>query len=110
MNLHALLRRRAEDHRPVRVLLIGAGKFGSMFLAQAAGETLDGEGGYSVYGRLMPAVDSLALGGLPIGLGHGCKLVRAVAKHQAVSWADVHMPDDEAVRVRREMEGLFRSE
>ena len=25
-----------------------------------AGETLDGEGGYTVYGRLMPASDSLA--------------------------------------------------
>ena len=35
MNLHALLSRRAHDQRPVRVLLIGAGKFGSMFLAQA---------------------------------------------------------------------------
>jgi predicted homoserine dehydrogenase-like protein len=76
----------------------------------AEGDTLDGEGGYSVYGRLMPAIDSLALGGLPIGLAHGCKLVRAVAKHQAVTWSDVYMPDDEAVRVRREMETLFRSE
>ena len=35
MNLHRMLRARAEDGRPVRVGLIGAGKFGSMFLAQA---------------------------------------------------------------------------
>ena len=35
MNLHQLLGRRAEEGRPLRVLLIGAGKFGSMFLAQA---------------------------------------------------------------------------
>ena len=35
MNLHAKLRARAEAGRPVRVGLIGAGKFGSMFLAQA---------------------------------------------------------------------------
>ena len=34
MNLTALLRRRAEAGRPVRAALIGAGKFGSMFLAQ----------------------------------------------------------------------------
>ena len=34
MNLHRLLRRRAEAGRPVRVCLIGAGKFGSMFLSQ----------------------------------------------------------------------------
>ena len=34
MNLHALLRARAEAGRPVRAGLIGAGKFGSMFLSQ----------------------------------------------------------------------------
>jgi predicted homoserine dehydrogenase-like protein len=34
MNLSALLRRRLDAGRPVRVALIGAGKFGSMFLAQ----------------------------------------------------------------------------
>ena len=35
MNLHTLLAARAEGGRPVRVALIGAGKFGSMVLAQA---------------------------------------------------------------------------
>ena len=35
MNLHRLLLRRAADDKPLRVALIGAGKFGSMFLAQA---------------------------------------------------------------------------
>ncbi|MEQ8496111.1 MAG: flagellar biosynthesis protein FlgA, partial [Gammaproteobacteria bacterium] len=35
MNLHALLSARAAAARPVRVALIGAGKFGAMFLAQA---------------------------------------------------------------------------
>src|SRR5437764_6527582 len=34
MNLHRLLQQRAETGRPVRVGLIGAGKFGSMFLSQ----------------------------------------------------------------------------
>ena len=34
MNLHALLAARRDAGRPVRVGLIGAGKFGSMFLAQ----------------------------------------------------------------------------
>jgi len=34
MNLHAKLQRRAAERRPVRVGLIGAGKFGSMFLSQ----------------------------------------------------------------------------
>ena len=35
MNLHRLLLEREEAGKPVRVVLIGAGKFGSMFLAQA---------------------------------------------------------------------------
>src|SRR4029078_10806068 len=35
MNLHQLLQKRADSGRPIRVGLIGAGKFASMFLAQA---------------------------------------------------------------------------
>ena len=35
MNLHRMLAARAEDDRPVRVGLIGSGKFGTMYLAQA---------------------------------------------------------------------------
>ncbi len=35
MNLHRLLAARAEAGNPVRVGLIGAGKFGTMYLAQA---------------------------------------------------------------------------
>jgi len=35
MNLHRLLRARAAEGRPITVGLIGAGKFGSMFLASA---------------------------------------------------------------------------
>ena len=34
MNLHHLLQARHAAGKPVRVALIGAGKFGSMFLAQ----------------------------------------------------------------------------
>jgi hypothetical protein len=55
----------------------------------AAGETLDGEGGYTVYGKLMPAADSLRLGGLPLGLAHGMKIARPVAAHTSVRWSDV---------------------
>jgi predicted homoserine dehydrogenase-like protein len=36
MNLHRMLRARAAEGRPVTVGVIGAGKFGSMFLAMAA--------------------------------------------------------------------------
>ena len=72
-----------------------------------AGETLDGEGGYTVWGKLVPASRSLAEGALPIGLAHRVKLVRDVAAGQTVRWSDVAMPDSEALRVRREMERRF---
>ncbi|TAG80742.1 MAG: flagellar biosynthesis protein FlgA, partial [Burkholderiales bacterium] len=34
MNLYTKLQRRAAENRPIRIGLIGAGKFGSMYLAQ----------------------------------------------------------------------------
>jgi predicted homoserine dehydrogenase-like protein len=74
----------------------------------AAGETLDGEGGYTVFGRLMPAADSLAQGGLPLGLAHGVKLLRAVAANTPVRWDDVEYDRNaDAVAFRREMERSF---
>ncbi|MFT5182642.1 MAG: putative homoserine dehydrogenase-like protein, partial [Alphaproteobacteria bacterium] len=73
-----------------------------------AGEMLDGEGGYTVYGKLMPADDSLTYGGLPIGLAHGVALKTAVAKDQPVTWANVDIDaTSQAVQVRREMEQMF---
>ena len=69
-----------------------------------AGEQLDGEGGYMVYGKLMPAQRSVALGGLPIGLAQGCRLVRDVAKHECLTWRDVKSEPNEAIQLRREME------
>jgi predicted homoserine dehydrogenase-like protein len=75
-----------------------------------AGETLDGEGGYTVWGRLMPARDSLACGALPIGLAHGARLARAINKGTILTWTDVAVTDSEIIRVRREMEALFAAE
>ncbi|OGA40289.1 MAG: flagellar biosynthesis protein FlgA [Betaproteobacteria bacterium RIFCSPLOWO2_12_FULL_68_19] len=69
------------------------------------GEILDGEGGYTVLGRLMPAADSLAAGCLPLGLAHGWKLARPVAAGQPVRWSDVAFDaNSTAVKLRREME------
>ena len=74
----------------------------------AAGETLDGEGGFTVYGRLLPAQESLALRGLPLGLAHGVALKRPVVAGTCVRWDDVaHDAADEAVAFRREMEHAF---
>lgn len=49
------------------------------------GETLDGEGGYTVWGRLMPAKASLAANALPIGFAHGVTLKQPVAQDTLVT-------------------------
>jgi len=72
-----------------------------------AGEVLDGEGGYTVWGELVPAERSLAEGALPIGLAHKVPLKRDVAADAVVRWADVDIPDTEALRARRDMERRF---
>ena len=73
--------------------------------ALKAGEMLDGEGGYTVYAKLIPAARSLSLGALPIGLAHHVKLLRDVAAGEFVTAADVALDDNlQAVRIRREME------
>jgi predicted homoserine dehydrogenase-like protein len=78
--------------------------------ALKAGEILDGEGGYTVVGRLMPAADSLAQGCLPLGLAHGWKVLKPVAAGQPLRWSDVAVDAEAtAVRARREMEALFRA-
>jgi predicted homoserine dehydrogenase-like protein len=75
----------------------------------AAGETLDGEGGYTTYGKLMPARASLAGHALPIGLARGLRLVKPVSAGEIVRWEDCSVDDSNiAVRVRREMELMFR--
>ncbi len=73
-----------------------------------AGEILDGEGGYTVVGKLMPADASLEIGALPLGLAHGVKVLRPVAAGLPVRWSDVAVDESSyAVKVRREMEQLF---
>jgi len=71
----------------------------------AAGDVLDGEGGATVYGRVMPAEESLRIEGLPLGLAHRVRVQRAVAAGQPLSWADVEVDADApAVAFRRDME------
>jgi predicted homoserine dehydrogenase-like protein len=74
----------------------------------APGELLDGEGGYTVWGKLLPAQKSVAMGGLPLGLAHDVKVVRPVAKGQSLTWSDVAIDTGtRAYRIRRELEGGF---
>jgi predicted homoserine dehydrogenase-like protein len=72
------------------------------------GEMLDGEGGYTVWGKLFPADKSAAIGGLPLGLAHNVKVIRPVAAGQSLTWADVAMDTTtRAYNLRREMESMF---
>lgn len=73
-----------------------------------AGESLDGEGGFTVWGRLMPAGDSLAMGALPIGLAHNVRLVNDVPKGRIVTWSDAIVDEaSDAVKIRRQMAERF---
>ena len=72
------------------------------------GEILDGEGGYTVWGKLLPAARSVEIGGLPLGLAHDVKLLRPVAKGQSLCWADVAIDTTtHAYRTRKAMADMF---
>ena len=72
------------------------------------GEMLDGEGGYTVVGKLMPAPESIRLGALPLGLAHQAKLLNPVRAGAPVLWSDVTLDtSSDAVQLRREMEAAF---
>ncbi|MBV8850776.1 MAG: Gfo/Idh/MocA family oxidoreductase [Methylobacteriaceae bacterium] len=80
-----------------------------------AGETLDGEGGYTVWGRAAPAQTSLALGALPIGLAHRLPLTRSVPHGEVVRWSDVDVSradalTADAIKTRHTMETEYGGE
>jgi predicted homoserine dehydrogenase-like protein len=75
-----------------------------------AGEMLDGEGGFCVWGKQTPAKTSLKEGYLPLGLAHKVKLNKDIAQGTRLRWSDVdYDPNDAAVKFRREMETAFRT-
>ena len=74
----------------------------------ATGEILDGEGGYCVWGKQMPAGQSLAIGALPLGLAADVRLRNPKRQGDVLTWADVAIDEnDVGVRIRREREGAF---
>src|SRR5690242_13653413 len=73
-----------------------------------AGEMLDGEGGYTVWGKLMPAAESLKTGALPIGLAHRLTLKNDVAHGAVVRWSDVEYDaGNDIIKTRKAMEAAF---
>ena len=73
-----------------------------------AGDMLDGEGGFMVWGKLLPAAKSLQMQALPIGLASSIKMTHAVRQGEIVRWSDVEVSGDAPeVRLRRELESRF---
>lgn len=75
------------------------------------GDILDGEGGFTVYGTLLPARRSVASGYLPIGLAHQVKVMKPIAASETITWGDVAVNrQDETVKFRLDMESAFKKE
>lgn len=72
--------------------------------ALKAGERLDGEGGRTVWGKLMPAASSVAVDAVPIGFAHGVALARDVAEGAVLTFGDlVERPSGPAAALRAEL-------
>ena len=72
------------------------------------GELLDGEGGFMVWGKQVPARRSLEIGGLPLGLAGAVRLTRDIAEGAQLTTGDVALDEhDAAVKLRREMVSAF---
>jgi predicted homoserine dehydrogenase-like protein len=73
----------------------------------SVGEVLDGEGGYTVYAKCVPASRSRREDLLPIGLAHGVKMKRAMPCGSLLTKAHVELDEAaEAVIARRASEAL----
>ena len=57
-----------------------------------AGEVLDGEGGYTVWGQALPL--SAARSALPIGLAHGVRLKRNISAGSLINISDAELGVD----------------
>ena len=73
------------------------------------GDVLDGEGGYTVYGQLTTAEQSLDGRYLPIGLSNKAKLLRQMSKDSIITYDDVKLDENGFLyRVRKQIEERSR--
>jgi len=73
------------------------------------GDVLDGEGGYTVFGRLVRADDSISHKYLPIGLSHGVKVIRPVAKDAFVTYDDLELDSNQfSFKLRQKLEAELK--
>lgn len=59
----------------------------------AAGEILDGLGGFTCYALIDHYAASRCRNALPIGVSEGCRLNRNIAKDQLITYGDVSLPE-----------------
>ncbi len=72
------------------------------------GDILDGEGGYTVYGRLTRAESSIPGKYLPIGLSRDARVLRPVARDAPLTYDDVELDESQfSFRIRRALEEDF---
>lgn len=72
------------------------------------GEVLDGEGGYTVWGKLMPALASVTTNALPIGLASDVSVTRAIKQGQIITLEDIKADrSSQAWQVREKMVEQF---
>jgi predicted homoserine dehydrogenase-like protein len=73
----------------------------------APGDVLDGEGGFTVWGKCWPATRSVATGALPVGMAHGLRVVRPVSRDTVITRADVEATAaGDAAALRSETEAM----
>ena len=72
--------------------------------ALAAGTTLDGEGGFCVYGLLEKADIARAENLLPVGLSRGAVVTRDLPEDGMITYDDVELADSPALELRRQQD------
>ena len=69
------------------------------------GDVLDGEGGYTIFGRLTRADESVLNKYLPMGLSRGGRMIKPVAKDSILTYDDVELDETTlAFKIRKALE------
>ncbi len=66
-----------------------------------AGEMLDGEGGFTVWGKAQPV--AAARDALPVGLAHGVKVTRDIAAGETLKLSDADLAEDAVTELYRSL-------
>jgi predicted homoserine dehydrogenase-like protein len=73
------------------------------------GDRLDGEGGFTVFGTLVPAERSLSIEAFPLGISDGAKVTKPVTRGTILTYHDVELDETQPVfQLRREFEQKAR--